>query len=181
MISCGVTGKMVFEQMLTILFATGVGVAVVLYVAKPRTVSHSAFVQSSTAIETIASVESATVQTATTAPMPEVTAIQAPVVEPSFDAQTTTSSEIVPTVTAQVAAAAGPSEIVSTIDASAVAPSAATTVVGAAVEPSPETAGRTPKTPRRRSTASRAKPSRPRKQPQLQQQPPASSSDVSSS
>jgi len=65
---------MVFEQMLTILLGTGVGVAIVLYSVKPRQISQS-FMGGSSSLATF----STSIQV--DAPMPEVTAIVPTVME----------------------------------------------------------------------------------------------------
>src|SRR5580698_3226691 len=100
--------NMVFEQMLTILLVTGAGVAVVLYAVRPRhSVASQSFVSGVSSIEAISvsspSSSSTSDSQITAAPMPEVTATQAPIVEaPVVEEVHAISSISVPTMTAEV-------------------------------------------------------------------------------
>jgi hypothetical protein len=101
-VSCGVKGNMVFEQMLSILLVTGVGIAVLLYTAKSRqVVASQSFVSGGvSSIETISiPTQSATYsQTGDVAapPMPEVTTAQSPIVESPVEATAVAPAIAVP-------------------------------------------------------------------------------------
>src|SRR5271170_1502923 len=97
---------MVFEQMLTILLGTGVGVAAVLYTVKPRQIGASqSFISGGSSIETF-SLPSHSISDLQNdaAPMPEVTATQSPVVEAPVEGISSISSGSITTMTAEVAA-----------------------------------------------------------------------------
>jgi hypothetical protein len=129
-LSCGVTGKMVFEQMLTILLGTGVGVAVVLYTVKPRQIMASqSFVSGGSSVETFSLSSSSTSDSQNdAAPMPEVTATQSPVVEAPVEESNVASSGATSTMTAEVAAASSSDAPIASIDASAVSSPASLSV-----------------------------------------------------
>jgi hypothetical protein len=128
-LSCGVTGKMVFEQMLTILLGTGVGVAVVLYAVKPRQIGASqSFVSGGSSIETFSLSSSTSDSQNDVAPMPEVTATQSPVVEEPVEEFHAISSGAVSTMAAEVAAAGSSDAAIASIDASAVSSPASRSV-----------------------------------------------------
>ncbi len=127
-LSSGVTGKMVFEQMLTILLGTGVGVAVVLYAVKPRQIGASqSFVSGGSSIETF-SLSSTSDSQNDAATMPEVTATQSPVVEAPVEEFHAISSGAVSTMAAEVAAAGSSDAAIASIDASAVSSPASRSV-----------------------------------------------------
>lgn len=138
---------MAYETILTILFAIGAGAAIIAYAARPRhgapsiTVAHTSTMESYSQAEPYEQ-----------AAMPQVTAVQAPVVEEPAPAEVHQIADVTPVVVAEVAAA-GPSEAPSiptaTADVSAAGPLAAS---GASEQP----VTRSAKTQRRRSTATRA-------------------------
>jgi hypothetical protein len=142
---------MVFEQMLTILLGTGVGVAIVLYSVKPRQVSQS-FMGSGSSLGTL-STESIQVDT----PMPEVTAIAPTVVEAPVEVHT--SPEVSAAFPAGIVAVVPEAAPVSSIEVAAVSAPAVSAVVESST---PATRTRAQ---RRRTTASKtsARPSRTRK------------------
>lgn len=152
-ISSGVTGKMVFEQMLTILLGTAVGVAAVLYTVKPRQIGASqSFASGVSSIETISlPSQSTSFSQNDAAPMPEVTATQSAVVESPAEEIHAISSSSVSMLTADVAAGSSTAAIAS-IDASAVSGPAATAV---AVESHASSAARSHRAPRKSSASSR--------------------------
>src|ERR1700731_2931120 len=98
---------MVFEQMLTILLGTGVGVAVVLYAVKSRQgMASQSFVSGGSSIETFSlSSQSTTDSQNDVAPTPEVTATQSPIVVAPIEEFHQVSSGAVSTLSAEVAAA----------------------------------------------------------------------------
>src|SRR5271155_2920296 len=111
--------EMVYEQLLTILFAVGVGAAIIVYAAKPRSRSVSVSIAHGSAIGSFGN--AAAVQAA---PMPQVTAFEAPVVETSIASESQSVVEVAPVV-AEIAAVvpseAAPISSTSGIDVSAVA------------------------------------------------------------
>jgi hypothetical protein len=152
-LSSGVTGKMVFEQMLTILLGTGIGVAAVLYAVKPRHVGASQSFGIST-IETFAPSPAAIDSENSVAPMPEVTATQPPIVEAPVEEAHVMTSPVVPTMTAEISTAGSSpaASIASIIDASAVSsPAVSATTVESSTAPA---AGTNKVSTRRRSAAS---------------------------
>ena len=152
-LSCGVTGKMVFEQMLTILLGTGVGVAVVLYAVKPRQIGASqSFVSGGSSIETFSLSSSTSDSQNNAAPMPEVTATQSPVVEAPVEEFHAISSGAVSTMAAEVAAAGSSDAAIASIDASAVSSPASRSV---AVESHTAPAARAHRVQRRVAASSR--------------------------
>ncbi len=158
----GVTGKMVFEQMLTILLGTGVGVAVVLYAVKPRQIGASQSFSGVSSIETISlPAQSATISQSDAAPMSEVTvtATQSPVVEAPAEGIHAISSSSVSTMTAEVAAASSGSAAISSIDATAAFVPVATS---ATVESHASPAARSHRAPRKSATASSRTHAKPR-------------------
>ena len=145
---------MVFEQMLTILLGTGVGVAVVLYTVKPRQIGASqSLISGGSSIETfsLASQSSSDSQN-DAASMPEVTATQSPVVEAPVEEIHSISSGSVSTMTAEVAAAGSSDLAIASIDASAVSAPAARSV---AVESHASSAARSHRAPRKSTASSR--------------------------
>jgi hypothetical protein len=147
---------MVFEQMLTILLGTGVGVAAVLYAVKPRPVGASqSFVSGASSIETLSTSHSVIDSENSTAPMPEVTATQPSIVEAPAEEAHVMASSVVSTMTAEVAAAgSSPATSIASIDASAVSfPAVSAVMVGspsALAEKSPKVRAR-----RKSATSSR--------------------------
>ena len=139
---------MVYEQVLSILFAVGVGAAIIVYAAKPR--SRSVSGSMAPAVASFAQTE--VVQAA---PMPQITAIETPVVETSIASDTQSVVEVAPVV-AEVAAAgsseAAPISSATGIDVSAVAP--------APIAESPATAShsstRSHRAPKRKSTTTKS-------------------------
>lgn len=153
---------MVYETTLTILFALCIGAAIVVYAARPRqrgasgTISVASVAQAS-AIESFAPAE--VVQAA---PMPQVTAIETPVVESSAPAESSAIADVAPAV---AVSAAGATEVplvaAATVDVSAVAPIATSEAVGTTAQ----TAPKAHRTQRRKSatTKTHARPSRTKK------------------
>jgi hypothetical protein len=141
---------MVYEQVLTILFAIGAGAAIVLYAARPRQRSVPASIAG---ISTIESFGQADVVEA--APMPQVTAIETPDVETSLVSETQSVEWVAPPV-ADVAAAAtseaAPTTPAPGIDVSAVA--STPTVEGAGTTSQSST--RSHRAPKRKSTTGRS-------------------------
>lgn len=150
----GVTGKMVFEQMLTVLLGTGVGVAVVLYAVKPRQISASqSFLSGVSSVETISLPSQSTFSQNDAAPAPEATATQTAVVEPPVVGITAISSGSVSTLTAEVAAVGSSDSAIASLDAPAVSAPAARSASVRARAPS---AARSHRAPRKSSASSRA-------------------------
>jgi len=89
---------MVYEQLLTILFAVAVGAAIIVYAAKPRQRSIPASIAHISAIESFG--QASLVQAA---PMPQVTAVEAPSIETAFVSEPQSVAEVAPMV-AEVAA-----------------------------------------------------------------------------
>jgi hypothetical protein len=113
--------NMVFEQMLTILLGTGVGVAAVLYTVKPRQVGASqSFGSGVSSIETISLPSESTFSQNEAAPTPEVSATQSPAVEAPVEEFHAIPSGSVSTMTADVAVAGASDAAIALIDASAV-------------------------------------------------------------
>ena len=141
---------MAYETILTILFALGVGAAIIVYAARPRhgvpriSVAHASAPGSFSPAESFES-----------APTPQVTAVQAPVVETSTPAEVH-AFEAAPVV-AEVAAA-GTSEIPSIATATATADVSAAAPISTsnAVSPSAH-AAKAHRTQRKRSTATKAR------------------------
>ena len=144
---------MVFEQMLTILLGTGIGVAAVLYIVKPRHVGASqSFTSGSSSIETISLPSEKMFSQSDTTPMPEVSATQPPVVEAPVEEFHAISFGSVSTVTAE-AAAVGPSDVaIASIDASPVFSPASPSVT---TESHTAPAARAHRAPRRSTASSR--------------------------
>jgi hypothetical protein len=145
---------MVLEQVLTIIFAAGVGAAVIGYAVRPRNRGASISVGPSAGPSGIGSFSPAeTVVQA--APMPQIAAVETPVVEtssPEVNALPSVS-EVVPVV-AEVAAA-GPVEVAS-IATEMVSPSSAAPVsIAETVEAPATVAASVPKAPRKRSTSTK--------------------------
>ena len=114
----GVTGNMVFEQMLTILLGTGVGVAAVLYAVKPRKGGASqTFGTGVSSIETISLPSQSTFSHVDAAPTPEVSTARSPVVEAPAEEFHAISTGSVTTMTADLAAAGSSDAGVASIDA----------------------------------------------------------------
>ena len=145
---------MVFEQMLTILLGTGVGVAVVLYAVKPRQIGASqSFVSGGSSIETFSLPSQSTSDSQNdAASMPEVTATQSPVVEAAVEEVHSISLGSVSTMTAEVAAAGSSDAAISSIDASAVSAPAAKSVT---VVSHASSAARSHRAPRKSAASSR--------------------------
>jgi hypothetical protein len=135
---------MVYETMLTILFAVGIGAAIIVYAARPRQRGASISVASVAPTSAIESFAPAEVVEA--APMPQVTAVETPVAESSAIA------DVAPAVVVSAAGAGGvPLVAAATMDVSAVAP-----VATGETEGSPaHAAQKVHRTQRRRSTATK--------------------------
>jgi hypothetical protein len=144
---------MVFEHMLTILLVTGVGVTAVIYTVKPRHVGASqSFVSGVSSIETISLPSLSTYSQNDTAPTPEVSATQSPVVVAPVEEFHAISSGSFSTMTAEVAAAGSSDAAIASIDASAVSSLASRSVT---VESHTAPAARAHKAPRRSTASSR--------------------------
>jgi hypothetical protein len=145
---------MAIEQMLTILLGTAVGVAVVLYTVKPRQIGASqSFVSGGSSIETFTlPSQSSSFSQNDAAPMPEVTAIQSPVVEAPVEEVHAISFGSISTMTAGAAAAGSNDAAIASIDASVVSAPVATLV---AVESPASSAARSHRAPRKSSASSR--------------------------
>lgn len=154
-ISSGVTGKMVFEQMLTILLGTAVGVAAVLYAVKPRHIGASqSFASEVSSVETISlPSQSTSFSQNDAAPTPEVTATQSAVVEAPVEEVHTISPSSVSTLTAEVEAAGSSTTAFASMDAPALSAPAARSV---ALESHAPSAARSHRAPRKSSASSRA-------------------------
>jgi hypothetical protein len=152
-LSLGVKGNMVFEQMLTILLGTGVGVAAVLYTVKPRQVGASqSFVSGVSSIETI-SLPSLSAESQNEAShMPEVSATQSPVVEAPVQEFHAISFGSFSTTTAEATAAGSSDAAIASMDASAVFSPASRSVT---VESRTAPAARAHKVQRRSAASSR--------------------------
>jgi hypothetical protein len=151
---------MVYEQLLTILFAVGVGAAIIVYAARPRSRSVTASMAHGSAVGS-----PRRVAVVRAAPIPQVTAIKAPVVETSIASGSQSVVEVAPVV-AEIAAAvsseAAPISSGSGIEVSAVA---STPVVEGAGTTSHSSTRSHRTTKKKSTTRSRAKPSqRTRKQ-----------------
>ena len=141
---------MVYETVLTILFAVGIGAAIIVYAARPRQRGASISVASvapASAIESFAPAGAAdAVQ------MPQVTAVETPVVESSNSAESSAISDVAPAV---AVSAAGFSQVPlvapSTADLSAVAPVASDETDGSQAQASPKVH----RTQRRKSTTTK--------------------------
>jgi hypothetical protein len=144
---------MVLEQVLTIIFAAGVGAAVIGYAVRPRNRGASISVGPSAGPSGIGSFSPAeTVVQA--APMPQIAAVETPVVETSTpEVQSLPSvSEVVPVV---AVAAAGPVEVAS-VAIQTVSPSSAAPVsIAETVEAPATVAASVPKAQRKRSTSTK--------------------------
>jgi len=143
---------MVLEQVLTIVFAVGVGAAVIGYAVRPRNRGASISVGPSIGPSGIGSFAPAEIVQA--APMPQITAVETPVVETSApEVQSLPSvSEVVPVVPVAVA---GPAEI-APIATEVAGPSSAAPVSIAEIVEAPATvATSTPKAQRKRSTSTK--------------------------
>ena len=147
---------MVLGQVLTIIFAVGVGAAVVLYAVKPRHRGTSI----SAGPSGLGSFGSAAMGVQA-APMPQITAVETPAVETSApEVQSLPSvSEVVPVVPVAVA---GPAEIapiateIAPIATEVAGPSSAAPVsIAEAVEAPATVATSTPKAQRKRSTSTK--------------------------
>ena len=139
---------MVLEQVLTIIFVVGVGAAVIAYAARPRhrgaSISAGRSAMGSFAPAEIVQAE----------PMPQVAAIETPVVETSSpDMQALT--EVTPVVAG--AAAAGPIEVASVAATMANPSSAAPASIAETVEAPARKAGSTHRAQRKRSTATKSR------------------------
>lgn len=132
--------------MLTIFFATGVGVAIVLYAARPRQRAAAAIAAPSSAIEAYSASEP--VQAVA---MPEVTAAETPVVETSAAPEELAPAEIASPSLDVAAVAQNESAIISTMEATHATEVSAS--AAAPVEVSAHTAGRAQRAHRRRSSA----------------------------
>jgi hypothetical protein len=145
---------MVYEQVLTILFAVGVGAAIIVYAARPRSRSVTASIAHGSAVGSFR--QAAVVRAA---PMPQLTAIKAPVVETSIASDSRSVVEVAPVVAEIAPAASSEAAPISSapgIDVSAVI---STPVVESAGTTS-HSSTRSPRTTKRKSTTrSRAKPS----------------------
>jgi hypothetical protein len=143
---------MVYEQLLTILFAVAIGAAIIVYAAKPRQRSIPASIAHVSAIESFS--QANLVQAA---PMPQVTAVEAPSVETAFVSEPQSVAEVAPVV-ADVAAAgateAAPISSISGIDVSAVASAPAAESTGTTSHSST----RSHRATKRKSTTGHAKP-----------------------
>jgi hypothetical protein len=146
--------EVVYEQLLTILFAVGVGAAIIVYAARPRSRSVTASIAHGSAVGSFR--QAAVVRAA---PVPQVTAIQVPVVETSIASDPQSVVEVAPAV-AEIAAAvpseAAPVSSAPGIDVSAVA---STPVVEGAGTTSHSPTRSHKATKRKSTTRSRAKPS----------------------
>ena len=137
---------MVFEQVLTVLFAIGVGAAIVVYATRPRH-SGASISAGPSAVGSFAPAEIVQAES-----MPQVTAIETPVVETSSP-EVQTFTEVAPVV-ADVAAA-GPIEVAS-FATPVVEPSSATPASMAETVEAPATvAASKPRAQRKRSTTTR--------------------------
>ena len=139
---------MVLEQVLTIIFAVGVGAAVIVYAARPRhrgaSISAGRSAMGSFAPAEIVQAE----------PMPQVAAIETPVAETSSpDAQALT--EVAPVVAD--AEAAGPIEVASVAATLANPSSAAPASIAETLEAPARRAARTHRAQRKRSTATKSR------------------------
>jgi hypothetical protein len=146
---------MVYEQVLTVLFAIGVGVAVIVYAAKPRHRSVSGSLAHTTGIE---SYGQATVAEATA--MPQVTAIEAPVVEASVASVSQSAIVVTPAVVEIAPAAISEAAPISL--ASGIEVSAASAPVADVAGTSSQSAAGARRAPRRKSTASKTRARSPR-------------------
>ncbi len=148
---------MVFEQMLTILLGTSVGVAVVLYTVKPRHVGASqSLVSAVSSVETISlPAQSTSDSQSFSEQMTEVTtttaAGQSPVVEAPVEVHSI-SSGTVSTLTAEVQVAGSNDEAIAPIEVPAVSAPAASVVT---VAPRASPAARSHRAPRRSSASPR--------------------------
>jgi len=145
---------MAYETILTILFAMGVGAAIIVYAARSRHATPRISVAHGSAIGSYPPAGSFE-----RAPTPQATVVQAPVVVALAPAEVRTV-EAAPVVIAEVAAAAPretPSVATATVDVSAATPIATSETASAPTH----TVTRAARTQRRRSTATRprAKPS----------------------
>ncbi len=145
---------MAYETILTILFAIGVGAAIIVYAARPRhgapriSVAHTSAIGSYSPAEAFEQ-----------APMPQVTAVRAVVVDTSTPAEVH-ADEAAPVVAAEVAIP-DPSETPSVATAMAGVSPAASIAASETASAPVQAATKAPKTQRRRSTTTRprAKPS----------------------
>jgi len=141
---------MAYETILSILFALGLGAAIIVYAARPRHPAARISMAHGSTIESFAPA-----QTFVSAPTPQVTAVQTSAVESSETAQEHMISEISTPVAVADVSAAGPSEISSiataTVDVSA-AGSSATSVSDAVPT---HTAAKAHRTQRRKSTSTK--------------------------
>ena len=152
-LSPGVKGKMVFEQMLTILLGTGVGVAAVLYTVKPRHgVASQSFGAGVSSIETISVPSQSTFSHIDAAPMPEVSATRSPVVDAPVEEFHAISSGSVATMTAEIAAAGSSDVAIASTDVSAVSSPASRSFT---VESHTAPAARAHRVPRKSTASSR--------------------------
>ena len=146
---------MVYEQVLTILFAMAVGAAIIVYAARPRQRSVPASISHVATLESYGQAEAAQA-----APMPQVTAVEAPAVATTVS-ETQSVAWVAPA--AAEVAAAGSSETTPLpeapgIDVSAVAPTPAVES-SATVSQSSTRSHRAPKRKSTTTSRSRAKPS----------------------
>ena len=141
---------MVYETVLTILFAVGIGVAIIAYAAKPRQRGGSISVASAIP----ASAESfAPAQAVESVQVPQETAVETPVVESSTRADSEAIAETAPAV---AVSATGASEVTlasaSTADLSAVGPISEAGIAGSPAQIVPKAR----RTQRRKSTSTKA-------------------------
>ena len=134
---------MVFEQVLTIIFAVGVGAALIVYAARPRHRGASISVGAS-AIGSFAPAE--TVQAV---PMPQVAAVESPVAVISLPEAVVEVAPVVADV-----AAVGPVEVASSM---ALPAAAAPASIAETVESPAHTAVTTHRAQRKKSTATKSR------------------------
>ena len=134
---------MVFEQVLTIIFAVGVGAALIVYAARPRHRGASISVGAS-AIGSFAPAE--TVQAV---PMPQLAAVESPVAVISLPEAVVEVAPVVADV-----AAAGPVEVASSM---ALPAAAAPASIAETVESPAHTAVTTHRAQRKKSTATKSR------------------------
>ncbi len=134
---------MVFEQVLTIIFAVGVGAALIVYAARPRHRGASISV-GATAVGSFAPAEIVQAE-----PMPQVTAVETPMAAISPPEAVEFAPEV-----AQMVAAVGPIEVATSVaDPIAAAPSP----IAEAVEAPARTAAGTHRAQRKKSTTRKSR------------------------
>lgn len=139
---------MVYEQVLTILFAISVGAAIIVYAARPRQRSVPASMAHTSVVESFSQAPAAS--------MPQVTATEVQTVETPTASEQQSFEEAAPAVAEM--AAAGRTEVTPISSASSVdvAAVAAVPVAEGASTASPSSA-RTRRAPRRKSTTTKSR------------------------